>query len=171
MDRVIVLNYDYSFLNVISLKRAITMMAKGKVEVVKASKRIIRNYEGTYKKLAPIVLRIIRAVRSFYKSRIPYCPKNVMIRDSFTCQYCGHVDKYKNLTIDHVIPKGQGGRTTFENCVCSCGPCNQKKGNRTPRQANMFIKKSPYQPTIMEFFRHKMKRLGADTTLKELGLM
>ena len=75
------------------------------------------------------------------------------------------------MTIDHIQPKSRGGGHTFENCVCSCGPCNHKKGNRTPREANMFLKRQPYQPTIMEFFRHKVKRTGMDKVLKQLGLM
>ena len=102
-----------------------------------------------------------------YKNRVPYTKKNIIIRDDYECCYCG---SHKNLTIDHVIPESRGGKTNFENCVAACFPCNNKKNNRTPREANMFMKKKPHAPTISEFFMLKMKNLGLDKYLKELGV-
>lgn len=168
MENVILLNSDYSFLNVISWKRAVRLMVKGKVEVVKATDRIITNAEKTIKMLIPRVLRLVKLVRSVYKTRVPFSKKNVFVRDDFTCAYCGRKDQ--RLTIDHIIPKSRGGATDFENCVASCKPCNNKKNNRTPREANMFLNRKPFQPTIMEFFIIKMKRLGVYKTLKDLGI-
>jgi len=168
MEKVILLNSDYSFLNVVSWKRAVRLMVKGKAEVVEASNKIIRNAERTIELLIPKVLRLVKLVRSIYKTKVPFSKKNVMVRDNFTCAYCGKTEQ--RLTIDHIIPKSKGGKSTFENCVASCKPCNNRKNNRTPSEANMFLKKKPFQPTIMEFFIIKMKRLGVYEVLKDLGL-
>lgn len=168
MESVILLNSDYSFLNVISWKRAVRLVVKGKVEVIKATDKIISNAEKTFQMLIPKVLRLVKLVRSIYKTRVPFSKRNILVRDEFTCLYCGRKDQ--RLTIDHIIPKSRGGKTTFENCVASCKPCNNKKNNRTPREAGMFLKRQPTQPTIMEFFLIKMKKLGVYKTLKDLGL-
>jgi 5-methylcytosine-specific restriction endonuclease McrA len=69
-------------------------------------------------------------------------------RDNHTCQYCGNT---KNLTIDHVIPRAKGGLNIWENVVIACEPCNNRKGNRTPHEANMTLRtkpKAPMHPTV-----------------------
>lgn len=168
MESVILLNSDYGFLNVISWKRAMRLIEKGKVEIIKASEKIIRSIENNWEKVVPKVLRLIKLVRSVYKTRVPFSKKNIFVRDEFTCAYCGRKDL--RLTIDHIIPKSRGGATDFENCVSACKPCNNKKNNRTPREAKMFLNRKPFQPTIMEFFIIKMKKLGVYKTLKDLGI-
>ena len=69
---------------------------------------------------------------------------NLFLRDEFTCQYCGAKD---HLTFDHVIPRSKGGRTTWENVVASCGPCNLHKGSKSLRQAGMTLRHPPSRPT------------------------
>jgi 5-methylcytosine-specific restriction endonuclease McrA len=69
---------------------------------------------------------------------------NVFLRDKFTCQYCGSPH---NLTFDHVLPRRLGGRTSWENIVAACSPCNLKKGGRTPKQAAMPLLTAPIRPT------------------------
>ena len=166
MERCIVLNGDYTFLNTIDWKRAVCLVIKGKSEVVKYSETILHTAGGAIMKL-PIVIRLIKIIRSIYKSHVPFTIKNVMVRDRYLCVYC----KSKNdLTIDHVIPASRGGKSSFENCVASCRPCNNKKGSRTPREAKMFLKKQPYAPTISEFFKIKMDQLGMYKLLKDLGV-
>jgi len=168
MERVILLNSDFSFLNVISWKRAIRLMVKGKAEVVKASEKTIKNAERTVEIVIPRVLRLMDLVKSVYKNRVPFSKRNVFVRDDFTCAYCGCKDE--KLTIDHVIPKSRGGGSSFKNCVASCKPCNNKKNDRTPKEAGMALRIRPHTPTIMEFFVIKMKRMGVYKTLKEMGL-
>jgi len=168
MERVILLNSDYSFLNVISWKRAVRLMVKGKAEIVKASERVITNAERTVELIIPQVLRLVELVKSIYKNRVPFSKKNVFVRDNFICAYCGKEDD--RLTIDHITPKSRGGKTDFENCVTCCKPCNNQKNDRTPKEAGMSLKFKPHTPTIMDFFVIKMKRMGVYKTLKELGL-
>lgn len=69
---------------------------------------------------------------------------NLFLRDEFTCQYCGAKGE---MTFDHVIPRARGGKTTWENVVASCGPCNLKKGSKTLPQAGMHLRKTPMQPS------------------------
>jgi len=169
VERCIVLNGDYSYLNVISWKRAVCLMIKGKTEVLKWSERELRNSEGKVITKIPLVMRLIKIVRMIYRNKVPYSKRNIFVRDNYQCMYCGITDKVK-LTIDHVIPKSRRGKSEFDNCVASCRPCNLKKGQRTPNEAKMYLKHLPYTPTIYEFIRLKMKHLKIDEFLKELGV-
>jgi 5-methylcytosine-specific restriction endonuclease McrA len=74
---------------------------------------------------------------------------NVFLRDGFACQYCGSGNR-DLLTFDHVIPRARGGRTTWENIVAACSPCNLKKGGRMPTQAKMHPARKPVRPTMYE---------------------
>lgn len=165
---VIVLNQDYQFLNKVSWQKAICLIYKGKAEILRHTKKVVRNAERTIEILIPKVLRLLKLVRAIYKQKVPFSRKNVMVRDGFMCQYCGVTGK--RLTIDHVIPKSRGGKTVFENCVSACKDCNSRKSNKTPREAKMFFRKQPQAPTIMEFLRLQMQRENIDKFLKELGV-
>lgn len=166
MERCIILNGDYTYLNSVSWKRAIRLVIKGKTEVLKYSDRVLKCVDGSIMKI-PAVMKLMKVIRLIYKHKVPYSKKNIHIRDNHTCVYCG---TNAELTIDHVIPISRGGKTSFENCVAACRTCNHKKGSRTPREANMFLKSKPYAPTISEFFRIRMKQLGIEAYLKELGV-
>ena len=72
---------------------------------------------------------------------------NLFLRDAFSCQYCGSADE---LTFDHVIPRSRGGRTTWDNVVTACAPCNLLKGGRLPNHAQMHPKNRPHRPTVTE---------------------
>jgi 5-methylcytosine-specific restriction endonuclease McrA len=164
----ILLNQDYTYLNSISWQKAVCLLTKGKAEVLKFSDRIIRNFDGSVIMRIPLVMKLIKIVRTLYKTKVPFSKRNVLIRDGLQCSYCGA--KSKNLTIDHVLPKSRGGKSTFENTVASCKPCNARKGNRTCQEANMFPKTKTYQPTISEFLTMKLKKTGTEDILKELGV-
>lgn len=167
MNNCVLLNADYTFLNVVNWKRAMCLVAKGKVQVLKQSERIIRTAEGIAIKV-PAVMRLIKLIRTLYRNRVPFSKKNILVRDGFKCAYCG-IGK-ERLTIDHIIPKSRGGKTTFENCVSSCKSCNNKKGDRVPSDARMYLKVKAYQPTIAEFLRLKVKRLGINDVLRDFGI-
>lgn len=79
---------------------------------------------------------------------------NLFLRDSFVCQYCG--DK-RELTFDHLIPRSQGGHTTWENVTTACMGCNLLKGGRLPNQVRMWPSQMPYRPTMKDLVRQGRK--------------
>jgi len=167
MTSCVVLNADYTFLNTVNWKRAVCLVIKGKVEVLKYTDRVITNAEKTIAMKIPAVIKLIKIIRSLYRSKVPFSKRNVMVRDGFACAYCGSDD---TLTIDHVLPVSRGGKSQFENCVAACKECNSNKGNRTPSEAKMYLKKQPHAPTISEFINMRMEKLGIMDLLRELGV-
>lgn len=77
---------------------------------------------------------------------VAFSRRNVFKRDLFTCQYCGRRPGSEDLTIDHVIPRSRGGKTTWDNCVLACIACNTRKANRTPDESRMPLKRKPKRP-------------------------
>jgi 5-methylcytosine-specific restriction endonuclease McrA len=161
-QHVIVLNFDYSYLNTVDWRKAISYILKQKAEVVHTADEVVKTVDKNLTK--PLIVRLLKMVRSVYKKRVPFSYKNVMKRDKHTCQYCGSRD---GLTIDHVIPKSKGGKNTFENCVTACRPCNHRKGDKYMNQANMHLRKKPYAPSLIEFLELRLEVHGVAETLKE----
>jgi 5-methylcytosine-specific restriction endonuclease McrA len=166
----VLLNADYTPLGIISWKKAIKLICKKKVEIVKYSETVIHNFENTIVIKIPLIIKLIKLIRKLWGIRVPYSKRTVMIRDNYTCVYCG-TDNKKRMTIDHIIPKSKGGKSNFDNTVCCCFDCNNKKDNRTPSESRMFLKTRPYTPTIMEFLKKSIKDSGMESTLKELELL
>jgi 5-methylcytosine-specific restriction endonuclease McrA len=92
------------------------------------------------------------ALRDFVPAaRLPAFTRfNVFLRDSFSCQYCMSRRATQELTFDHVIPRAKGGRTSWENVVTACGPCNLRKGAKLPRECGMIPRQTPRRPTSFE---------------------
>ena len=77
---------------------------------------------------------------------------NIFLRDQFVCQYCEQQLPHKNkCTVDHVIPISRGGRTTWENCVTACGPCNVAKGDKLSPKPTRY----PFKPTYYDLIKNK----------------
>lgn len=167
---VLLLNADYSPLCLISWQKAVKLICKAKVEIIKTSKKVIHNFEKTMEILIPEVIRLMKYVRNLWKVRVPFNKRNISIRDNFTCVYCGKRIETSNISIDHVIPKSKGGKSDFNNCVLACIPCNNKKNNRSCSEAKMYPKHQPFTPTIQEFMTLTVKNAGLGHVLKELGL-
>lgn len=165
---VILLNADYSYLNRVSWQKAVTLLCKGKAEVLKYSDKVVRNFDRSVVMKIPLVMRLIKFIRTLYKTKVPFSKRNILTRDEHTCAYCGK--QSKRLTIDHIVPKSKGGKTTWENTVACCKECNSKKGDKNCREVKMFPHKQPRQPTIYEFMLLKLKHLGIDELLRDLGV-
>ncbi len=159
METVIVLNAGYEFLGLVSWRRAMVMLISGKVEVVKESENVVRSVTRSFK--VPSIIRLIKFIRRIYRREVPFSRKNILTRDGYICQYCGKEANSNELTIDHVIPKVQGGSNDWNNVVASCRSCNMSKGGLTPRQAGMRLVRKPFKPTITEFINlYLEKRFG-----------
>jgi 5-methylcytosine-specific restriction endonuclease McrA len=145
---VLVLNQDYSALTVCSVERAVILIHLRKAELVEALPgRFLRSPSVRFP--WPSIVRLKVFVRVPYR-RIMLSRKNVLRRDRFRCQYCGSRDK---LTVDHVVPKSRGGRDTWKNLVAACTSCNNRKGNRTPEEAGMPLRRKPFRPSHVMFIR------------------
>jgi CRISPR/Cas system Type II protein with McrA/HNH and RuvC-like nuclease domain len=148
MSVVLVLNSDYSPLNVTSLQRGFVLVDKGKAEVIKKGENDIVTSVGNF--VRPLVIRLLNYIR-FRPKTIKVNRKRIFKRDGYSCQYCG---SKRNLTIDHVIPRSRGGTNTWKNMVTCCFRCNSTKGDKTPSEANMKLLTQPYEPNIFTHIIH-----------------
>ncbi len=143
----LVLNAIWEPIKRISWQKAIQMWVKGLVEVVEEYEdRTVRSV--TFEVRVPSVVRYLRYKKP--KRRVVrFSRENVYARDDGRCQYCGSGLKRSEITYDHVVPQSQGGKTTWDNIVVACAPCNQRKRNRTPAEAGMKLRSVPKQPAKM----------------------
>ena len=142
---VLVLNHNFEPLNICALQRGWVLMYLGKADVVRFSDRTIHSIDEEY--LVPSVLRLREHVKRPVP-RLKISRKSILARDDYMCQYCG---SKSTLTIDHVFPRHRGGETTWENVVCCCLRCNNKKGNRTPQEAGMRLPHQPSKPRYIPY--------------------
>lgn len=151
---VLYLDVDYRPLRVESWQRAITDYFTGKTEVVEYSRdRTIQGVTQAYP--MPSVVRVLRRFRRD-RIRIKFSRLNIYARDGFACAYCGDRFATEDLTFDHVVPRSHGGRTSWENIVTCCVPCNAEKANRTPAQAGMALRVKPRKPHYLPAVTVKM---------------
>ena len=143
-NTTLLLNQGYQPIKVIPWQRAITLLFLGKVEIVSEYDKEVRSTSVVFK--MPAVARLIKAFKR-PKKPVKFSRVNIYSRDQWCCQYCNKQFSMAELTYDHVVPRAQGGKTTWENITSSCAPCNTKKGGRTPAQAGMKLKKKPVRPT------------------------
>ena len=144
----LVLNADfrplsYYPLSLWSWQESVKAVVSGRVNVVSLYDRIVRSPTQAFHLPSVISLKeYIPAAR-----RPAFTRFNVFLRDSFSCQFCGDEFPTHDLTFDHLIPRSRGGRTTWENVVTACSPCNLTKGDQLPAEARMFPRIPPAQPT------------------------
>ncbi len=144
--RSLLLNSTYEPLKVVSWQRAVTLLCLGKVEVVRSYDRRLR--AATWSVAMPSVVKLCRYVRR-RRIRVALSRRNIFYRDGHQCQYCNRRLPAVELTCDHVRPRSQGGKTSWENITTACGPCNRRKGGRTPEQARMRLRSRPDRPQVL----------------------
>lgn len=141
--RVLVLNASYEPINVCTVRRAAVLILKNRAEVLEKGDWALHAESLTLDR--PVVIRLltyVRIPRDAHRRKITR--RAVFARDRWTCQYCGQ--ERGHLTVDHVIPRSKGGASNWENIVTSCAPCNRRKGDRLPKQANMVPARAPRAP-------------------------
>ena len=144
MSRVLVLNATYEPLNVVSVRRAVVLLLKDKAELVEATEARLR--AESLELPVPSVIRLVTYVRLPHRMALPVTRRTVLARDNYVCQYCGQTASKGDLTVDHVVPRCRGGETVWENVAAACMRCNQRKGSRTPEEANMPLLSKPARP-------------------------
>lgn len=146
--RVLVLNQDFSPISICTIQRAFLLVFLEKADLVsKSNGTLIRSVRESFP--MPSVIKLKRFVHIPYKG-VVLTRQNIFKRDGFTCQYCGTT---KDLTLDHVIPKAKGGKTTWKNLVTACKRCNSRKGDFTPEEAGLKILNRPFKPNYVIFLR------------------
>src|SRR5437763_16042078 len=167
---VLVLNKLYMAVHIVSVKRAICLLCKEAAEVVSLEEGQFATYDfSTWRELSEFRARhfrqedddwvrtvsseiqVPRVIRLLDYDRLPrqtvkFNRRNIFARDNNQCQYCGKKFPTSELSLDHVLPRSQGGTSTWENIVCACVSCNVKKGGRTPKEANMHLIRKPEKP-------------------------
>lgn len=164
---VLVLNRLWQAVNVVGARRAFALLARGHAHVVHHQADDFKtfsildwiDFSMSNPPLAALetvrtptrAIRLPRVILLTYFDKLP-CKElkltrnNVFERDKNQCQYCGRVFAREELNLDHVIPRDRGGRTTWENIVCSCVKCNTRKSNRLPHEAHMRLIRKPSRP-------------------------
>lgn len=146
--RTLVLNKAWIAIGHINWKDSFRLLCAERAEVLEYYDAIVKTSREDM--FLPAVIRLL----SFDK--IPVCKvsfsrRTLLERDNFQCQYCGITLYYKTATLDHVNPRANGGRTTFENTVASCRPCNNKKGDKTLGNLGIKLKRKPKKPKKLNF--------------------
>ncbi|GAK49588.1 putative HNH endonuclease [Candidatus Moduliflexus flocculans] len=150
MEQTLLLNATYEPLRLISWQKAVTLLTLGKVEVIEHYDREIHSISFSIQ--LPAVVRLLYLVKR-QRQEVKFSRRNLYARDKGQCQYCGTSLLPKEITYDHVVPKSQGGQTTWDNVVTCCLACNSKKANRTPKQARMSLLTPPRRPQWNQFLQ------------------
>ena len=149
----LVLDMGYQPINTVPFTKALIYVIKGKVDV-------LENYTVSVHAdwNMPAVVRLTYWL---HKRRhwVKFSRQNVFIRDRWRCQYCGIRRPTSDMTFDHIVPRSRGGKTTWQNIVTACMPCNLKKANRTPEEAGMTLRTKPIRPFWLPAFNINLQQL------------
>lgn len=167
---VLVLNRLFMAVHVITVRRAFCLLCKELAEVVSLEDGQFNTYdfetwcevsayraqhfreeEDDWVRTSSSQIQVPRVIRLMGYEKMPkhtvkFNRRNIFARDNNQCQYCGRKFSTTELSLDHVMPRSQGGQSTWENIVCACVNCNVRKGGRTPKQAHMSLIRKPEKP-------------------------
>ena len=184
---VLVLNRLFMAVHVIPVKRAFTLLCKEVAEVVDPGdgqfttydfkswrevseyrSRHFRQADDDWVRTVSCVIQVPRVIRLTGYDRLPrqaikFNRRNIFARDANICQYCGKRFPTSELSLDHVVPRSQGGGSSWENIVCACVACNVRKGGRTPRQSGMALIRRPEKPKRSPMLNQKLTNRKYDS--------
>jgi 5-methylcytosine-specific restriction endonuclease McrA len=140
MRSALVLNATYEPLSVVSALRAVCLVLGDKADLIADDGTVLHSERMSLP--SPSVVRLRYVVRVPYARRTAMSRRALFARDNFSCQYCGGFAD----SLDHVVPRSRGGQHTWENVAAACRPCNLRKRDRTPTEANMVLARPPRAP-------------------------
>jgi len=151
----LILNADYRPLSYFPLslwpwQEAVKAIFRGSVDIVSEYDRTVSS--PTHEMKLPSVLALKEYVPM--KRTPAFTRFNVFLRDQWSCQYCTKGFKTHDLTFDHVVPRSRGGRTSWDNIVAACRPCNTRKGSKMPKEVEMYPRQKPEAPSIHMLQEH-----------------
>jgi len=151
----LVLNADFSPLSILPIS-SVSWKDAIKISFLQNA-RILENYDNWIVRSPSVVMNVpaVMVSETYIKKKntVRFSRTNLLIRDNFTCQYCGDKLDQTDLTVDHVIPRVKGGTTRWENIVCACYICNSIKGHKS----NMHPKKIPTKPDYHQLLDNAKK--------------
>ena len=137
MSSALVLNATYEPLSVVSAVRAVCLVIADKADLIADDGTVLHSERMSLP--SPSVVRLRYVVKVPYARRTAMSRRALFARDQFSCQYCGAFAD----SLDHVVPRSRGGQHTWENVAAACRPCNLRKRDRTPAEANMVLARPP----------------------------
>jgi 5-methylcytosine-specific restriction endonuclease McrA len=155
--RALLLDKSFRPLRAVGWRRALLLGLSERVEILEYYERTVRTASARYP--LPAVIRVPGWIDRL-PAAVALTRRNVLLRDGHACAYCGAEDTARELTIDHVLPRSRGGRTSWENVVTACAPCNRRKGDRTPEEAAMRLRLVPRPPSALQLGRRGMVVVG-----------
>ncbi len=145
---VLVLNRSYMPLQRVSWQRAFCYIWNGKAEVVETyADREVHSSSEAWP--MPSIVRLVNTVASLFTRGVKFNRRNLYLRDKGRCQYCSRKVSTADFTLDHVVPRSKGGQTSWTNLVTACLSCNQRKGNRSVREAGFRLRTEPVKPRFV----------------------
>ncbi|HNB17300.1 MAG TPA: HNH endonuclease [Candidatus Obscuribacter sp.] len=172
MTKVLVLNSSYEPLNICEWRRALLLVNAGKATVLESEqcdcasscKHSLHRRSGQDHNVASTCRSTVIVLKRYVKRpqpRLAPSRRNILHRDGYACRYCKAGGKGVTLTLDHVIPRCQGGKNSWENLVTACSVCNGRKGGRSLEESGMVLSPMPHYPLQVATFRASMfRRLG-----------
>ena len=146
--RVLVLNQDFNPISICTIQRAFLLVYFEKAELISnRNGTMLRTVNTAYP--MPSVIKLRAFVHVPYRN-VVLTRQNIFKRDGFVCQYCG---TSTDLTLDHVVPKAKGGKSTWMNLITACKDCNARKGDYAPEEVGFTLKYTPYKPSYILFLR------------------
>lgn len=139
---VLLLNASYEALAFAPMRKAVKLVVKGRADVTDHL-----GYEIHSGIMFPTVVKLRSQVHVPFRKHT-LSRKAILMRDRYRCQYCGVRFSPSVLTLDHIIPRSKGGRDSFENLVCACGPCNRKKSDKTLEESGMTLLHRPRASSV-----------------------
>src|ERR1700722_941435 len=153
---VLVLNATFEPINVPAVRRALVLLLKG---VAQAEETNHTEVHSTQKAIqVPSVIRLL-SYRHIPQQSRALSRKNILLRDRNTCQFCTRAFPASELTLDHVMPRSRGGRSSWENLVACCYACNNRKGDRTPEEGGFKLQRRP-RPFTLHTSRQLLRLIG-----------
>lgn len=146
-SRVLVLNQNYEPLNICNVRRAFVLVFRGKAEVLESLSEPLISVSELYPR--PSVIKLMYMIKR-PRLMVRLSRRDVFLRDSYTCQYCGY--EGRDMTVDHVIPRQRGGVHSWDNVVTACRGCNHRKGAKNPKDAHMALIRRPRSPSPLHYF-------------------
>ena len=148
--KALMLDSAWRPINFVKLHRAVVMLLTDKVDLITSWEGEVVN-SSSFKIEAPAIIRLKTYIGGRF-GRPRFRRKILFTRDSWTCQYCNIKLGWKIITIDHVIPRCMGGKTTWENCVTACLKCNEKKGHKSLKDCGLSLTTQPKEPKPHHFW-------------------